>query len=515
MSLFGVIMRKGAQLGARVDDFRQAPAILQEKQLLTLLRKGQFTAFGKAHRFTQLLLKPNVRDAFREEVPAFDYNRLYRDWWSQAHLCDSPNICWPGKVPYYALSSGTSQAASKYIPVTDDLLRGMKRASRRMFCDMATFDLPPDLFSRHMLMVGSCTAIRSEGRHFVGDLSGILGHNRPLWLERYYRPGRHITSLPDWSDRIHLIAREAPRWDIGFIVGNPMWVQLIFDRILQEHGLSSIHEIWPNLTMLVHGGVFFEPYRHTLERFLDRPLVYVDSYMASEGFFGYQDRQDTRDQRLLYDCGVYFEFVPFDDQNFDENGDFSADFPKSCTIDEVEAGTDYALLLSTSAGAWRYLLGDTIRFTNLERLEFRLVGRTKQYLSACGEHLSIDNLNHAVEVADKDLNAGIGEFLVAAIRHGDGWAHHWYLSTAQAGLSGEILAHTLDKALCDLNDDYATERRYALHEVKVHVIPQEWFMEWMDERGKLNGQAKVPRVMKGAQFEDFVRFVQAKQQHAE
>lgn len=507
MSLFGVIMRKGAQLGAKVDDFRLSPAVLQEKQLLSLLRKGQFTAFGRHYRFTRLLLNPDIRQAFRSAVPAFDYNRLYAEWWSQAHLCDSPNVCWPGKIPYYALSSGTSQAASKYIPVTDDMLRAMKRASRRMFCDMATFDLPSDLFSRHMLMVGSSTAIRQEGRHFVGDLSGILGHNRPLWLERYYRPGRHITNLPDWNDRMRHIAREAPKWDIGFIVGNPMWVQLIFERIVEEHKLQSVHEIWPNLTMLVHGGVFFEPYRPTLERFLSRPLIYVDSYMASEGFFAFQDRQDTRDMRLLADCGVYYEFVPFNDDNFDDEGNLRSEFPETLTLDEVQPGVPYAFLLSTCSGAWRYLLGDTMQFTDLERCEFKLTGRTKQFLSACGEHVSIDNLNHAVEEADRALHANIGEFTVSAVREGSGWAHDWYLSVGNPDVGAQALRAVLDDTLCRLNDDYAVERRFALHDVRVHLLPQSVFMEWMEKRGKMNGQAKVPRVLKGTQLENFQQFI--------
>jgi hypothetical protein len=508
MSLFGVIMRKGAQLGAKVDEFRLSDSILQERQLLSLLRKGQFTAFGREFQFTQLLLRQNVQDAFRTSVPAFDYNQLYKDWWSQARLCDTPSVCWPGKIPYYALSSGTSQAASKYIPVTDDILRGMKRASRRMFCDMATFNLPPDVFSRHMLMVGSSTAIRQEGRHFVGDLSGILGQNRPLWLERYYRPGRHITNLPDWNDRMNHIAEEAPRWDIGFIVGNPMWVQLIFERMLERHRVPTVHHIWPNLTMLVHGGVFFEPYRPSLERCLDRPLVYVDSYMASEGFFGYQDRQDTRDLRLLPDCGVFYEFIPFDEDNFDDEGNMRSAFPKALLLDEVEEGVQYALLISTSAGAWRYLLGDTVQFTNLSRFEYRLTGRTKQFLSVCGEHLSIDNLNHAVEAADAEVDARIREFAVAGLREGSMWAHHWYVSSDNPDLKPEALRDCLDKALAKLNDDYAIERQFALHNIYIDILPQSAFMGWMAQRGKLNGQAKVPRVLKGTQLHDFQQFVQ-------
>jgi len=509
MSLLGAIIRKSAQIGAFTQKSHLSPVEQQHLQLSNLLRKARHTAFGRYYGFEEALFSSDLDRAFRRLVPATDYNGLYDRWWSQAHLCDSPDVCWPGIVPYYALSSGTSQAATKYIPVTEDMLRAMKRGSRRLFFDLPKFGLQSGQFSKQMLMVGSCTQPRQEGRHWTGDLSGIIGLNRPLWMERSYRPGRSITDLPDWSERIDRIAEEAKGWDIGFAVSNPMWMQLVLQRIIERHGLRHIHEIWPHFSVLVHGGVFFEPYRPTFEQLLGKEVQYLDSYMASEGFFSYQNRPDTRSMRLLTDCGVFFEFVPFNDENFDENGDLRSEQPRSLTLGEVEEGPHYALLLSTCAGAWRYLLGDTIQFTNVERVEIRLIGRTKQYLSTCGEHLSIDNLSEAVRQTDHDLRAGVREFAVAGLREGDHWAHQWYVSCENPAVCPADFARALDAALCRLNEDYEVERRYALREVRVELLSNQTFLGWLANRGKLNGQAKMPRVLKGEQWEDFKGYLEA------
>jgi hypothetical protein len=509
MSLLGTLIRTGAQLGALAAQTRLTPYDLQFHQLLTLLQKAKHTAFGRYHGFQEALHSDNPLVAFRRQVPATDYQGIYDRWWSKAHLEDQPDVCWPGIIPYYALSSGTSQSATKYIPVTEDMLRDMKRGSRRLFFDITRFGLSSPQFTKQMLMVGSCTMPKREGQHWTGDLSGIIGLNRPFWMERSYRPGRHITDLPEWNERIGLIAAEAPTWDIGFSVSNPMWLQLILENIIEKYRLRDIHELWPNYQVLVHGGLFFEPYRLSLEKLFGRPMHYVDSYMASEGFFSYQNRPDTRNMRMLTDCGVFFEFVPFNADNFDDNGDLRSAFPQALTMEEVREGEHYATLISTSAGAWRYLLGDTIQFTDLERNEFKLTGRTKQFLSVCGEHLSIDNLNAAVRRADQLLNAGVREFTVAGVREGSFWAHQWYVSVENQAVTPETFAQALDKELRRLNDDYAVERDYVLREVRVQLLPNEVFLGWLGKRGKFNGQAKIPRVMKGQQLAEFAAYVES------
>jgi hypothetical protein len=508
MSLLGSLIQNSARIGAFAETNRLTPADQQYYELYALLRKARNTAFGRFYGFTDIRESYNMIEAFQRQVPAADYNALYDRWWSQAYLCDSPDVCWPGRVPYYALSSGTSQAASKIIPVTEDMFKSMKRGSRRLFYDMNNFSLRPNQFTKHMLMVGSCTAPKREGLHWSGDLSGILGLNRPIWLERYYRPGREITDLPEWNMRIDRIAEEAPGWDIGFAVSNPMWLQLILERIIDRYKLEHIHQLWPNFNVFVHGSVFFDPYRPSFEKLLGHSINYVDSYLASEGFFAYQRHPSNRAMKMLTDCGIFFEFVPFNDQNFDENGDLRSPYPEAHTLYDVREGENYAMLISTTAGAWRYLLGDTVQFTDAANAEMKLTGRTKQYLSVCGEHLSIDNLNAAVQRADELLNVGIREFTVAGVRdeNGTDWKHHWFVSVENNSVSAEAIAKVLDEALAQLNDDYAVERIYALKKVELQIVPNDIFLNWLENRGKMNGQAKVPRVLKGKNFEEFVAF---------
>ena len=503
MNLIGTLVQHGIKLG-QTPEYPMDPIGHQEQQLRKLLLKARKTAFGRHHRFDDILRSGHITRSFAAAVPPVDYDTFYEKWWRLA-LADEPDVTWPGKIPYFALSSGTSGASSKYIPVTADILRDMKKGSRRMFFDLAKYNLPPQQFTRHMLMVGSCTTLRAEGSHLTGDLSGILGLNRPLWMEAYYRPGKHITDQPEWRSRIEMIAEEAPRWDIGFAVSNPMWLQLIIERILEKHRLQSIHEIWPNFNLLVHGGVFFEPYRAALEQFFAKKVHYIDSYMASEGFFAYQNRPDCRDLQLLTDCGVYYEFVPFTPENFDEEGNLTPG-AIGLPLYKVEKNVHYALLISTSAGAWRYLLGDTVQFTDLQRLTFRITGRTKQFLSVCGEHLSLDNINEAVRRADVALGAGIREFTVGGHREGSGWAHQWWFSATNTAVTPEILMRAVDEALQVLNDDYAVEREYALKNVRATIIPNDRFMQWLHRKGKFNGQAKIPRVMKGETLADWANF---------
>jgi len=496
MYLLGHVIKTGIRLGATRPVPWSSPIAKQRKALERLLAMAADTAFGRAYGFGQILAQQDPVRAYQERVPIHDYDKIYNEWWYRARQ-DEPDVCWPGRIPWFALSSGTSNASSKYIPVTTDIIRSMTKVTRRLFCDMAHFNLPADVFTKQMLMVGSCTTLAQEGQHWVGDLSGIIGLNRPFWLKKYYRPGREITDLREWSDRIERIAEEAPKWDIGFIVGNVAWVQMIFERVLERHNLKHIHEIWPNFSLLCHGGIFFEPYRHTFEQLLGKPVQYVDSYMASEGFIGYQPGPDVRLLRLVTDAGIFYEFIPFDEQHFDEDGCPHPD-AKAVALADVVAGQQYAILLSTDAGAWRYLLGDTIQFADTKRLTFKITGRVKHFLSVVGEHLSVDNINAAIRHADVKFNLGVKEFAVSAVQDGTHWAHQWYVSTDNPAQDPMEFAAALDAHLKEINDDYLVERRYALGDLRVKFLHHETFYHWLESHGKLNGQAKIPRVLKGA-----------------
>ncbi len=502
-NLIGNLLNSSFKMAKTPDTPKANASQNQEEQLKKLLHKARQTAFGRHHQFQRILLETQTTKAFANAVPLTEYDEFYQQWLRFAHQ-DEPNICWPGIVPFYALSSGTSGASSKYIPVTHEIIADMKKATKRMFFDLAKYQLPATHFTRQMLMVGSCTAPQMEGLHHTGDLSGIIGMNRPLWLEPYYRPGKIISDMPSWQDRIDAIVKEAPKWDIGYAVANPMWLQLIFEQIIEKHQVQNIHDIWPNFKVLIHGGVFFEPYRPALEKMFAQTVHYVDSYAASEGVFAYQNGPNTRELQLLTDCGIYFEFIPFDDHNFDADGNLRTN-AMALPIQKIEAGVSYAIVISSSAGLWRYVIGDTVIFSDVKKLRFKISGRTKQCLSNCGEHLSLDNINEAVRRADNMTGVRVREFSVAGIREGSGWSHQWWINVENPCVSPSAFMSILDQELMKLNDDYATERIYALKSVRADFVPIDVFHNFLKSKDKFNGQAKIPRVLKGEALERFMQ----------
>jgi hypothetical protein len=298
---------------------------------------------------------------------------------------------------------------------------------------------------------------------------------------------------------------EAKNWDIGIITGVPAWVQLLIERVMDYYQLKSIHEIWPNLQVYVHGGVSFEPYKKSFEKFFSKPISYIELYPASEGFIAFQAEPGVNHMKLVLDNGMFFEFVPFDENNFDDNGELRPG-AQSCFINEVEEGKDYAILLSTCAGAWRYLIGDTIKFVNKDQATIVISGRTKHYLSLTGEHLSVDNMNKAIEKVCQQWNIAIGEFAVAGIPHEGHFAHQWYIGTHHRVNIAKI-KESLDEYLKSLNDDYAVERVSALKEVFVEVLPPELFYKFLEHKGKSGGQHKFPRVLKAALLKEWKEFL--------
>lgn len=259
------------------------------------------------------------------------------------------------------------------------------------------------------------------------------------------------------------------------------------------------------LLFFVHGGVSFEPYKHGFEKLLGKPITYVETYLASEGFLACQDKQNARGMRLSYNEHIFFEFVPFDDINFDAEGEM-IEQPEALMIHEVEEGKDYALLISTTAGAWRYLIGDTVRFVNKENAEIIITGRTKHFLSLVGEHLSVDNMNKAIQLVSEDLNISIPEYCVTGEPFGSFFAHHWYIACDQ-NIDEVLLAQMIDEKLMTLNDDYAVERKSALKNVQVTVLKENTFMRFLESKGKIGGQHKFPRVLRGDLLNDWKAFI--------
>jgi hypothetical protein len=484
------------------------PRRQQLKVLKKLLRKARFTEFGQQFRFDEILMSRHPGKKFQQLVPASNYSKMYADWWHRAKN-GVPDVAWPGVIKYFALSSGTSEAASKYIPITKELIRSNTLTSIRQLISLTKYeDVPKRAVGKGWLMLGGSTQLQKGATYYAGDLSGIQQKNIPFWFQSLYKPGKKIAREKDWGKKLEEIVANAPNWDIGFIVGVPAWLQLCMEKIIERYQLQTIHDIWPNLAFYVHGGVAMEPYKKGFEKLLGKPITYIETYLASEGFLAYQNRQAARGMHLALNNNIFFEFVPFDDQNFDSDGNM-VDNPEAFMIHEIEEQKDYAVLISTNAGAWRYAIGDTIRLVDKERSEIVITGRTKHFLSLVGEHLSVDNMNKAIEMVSDEMNISIPEFTVAGIPHGSFFAHHWYIATNDP-VDENILRQRIDEKLKDLNDDYDVERRHALKEIFITVLSEQVFMNFMQSKGKVGGQHKFPRVLKGKMLEDWKTFLKTK-----
>ena len=280
---------------------------------------------------------------------------------------------------------------------------------------------------------------------------------------------------------------------------------MCIEMVIEKYKLNNIHEIWPNLAFFVHGGVSFEPYKHGFEKLLGKPIEYVETYLASEGFIAWQDKQEAKGMKLSFNQHIFFEFVPFDDINFDANGEM-VENPETFLIHEIEEGKDYAILISTAAGAWRYLIGDTIRFIDKDNAEIIITGRTKHFLSLVGEHLSVDNMNKAIQLVSEELNLSIPEYCVTGESVGSFFGHHWYVACDQ-NIEASLLANKIDEKLILLNDDYAIERKSALKQVRITVLTEDAFMTFLTTKGKIGGQHKFPRVLKGALLDEWKIFI--------
>lgn len=508
MAILGNILKKGLVLSTKIRFPEFNPVHQQNIQLRKLLKKAKDTEFGQFYDFADILKSNRLRQEFASRIPVFDYVTMNKAWWHKAQE-GLEDIAWPGAVKYFALSSGTSDSASKYIPVTSEMIKAMRRASLKQMYALAQYNLPANLFEKGMLMLGGSTHLNFNGTYFYGDLSGINTSKIPFWFQHFYKPGRKISATKDWNLKLQEIADNAYKWDIWVVAGVPAWIQILLEKIIAQYKLTTIHDIWPNLTVYAHGGVAMEPYRKKFELLLGKPIIYFETYLASEGFIAYDARRENKGMRLITNNGIYYEFIPFPGNNFTPDGNL-VENPEVLRLDQVKENVDYALLITTCSGAWRYLIGDVIRFTSLEKSEIKIVGRTKHYISLCGEHLSVDNMNQAIKVVSETLDIPTFEFTVIGENHKEGmFLHHWYIGTDR-NIDVEQVKDLIDKTLMEVNDDYAVERTAALKDVIVDTIPHDYFIEWMALKGKLGGQHKFPRVLNGLQAQEWRSFLTGK-----
>ena len=504
MPLIGRFLKQTTALSYRKNAKKTQGYKEQVKVLQYLLSKSKTTKFGLAHNFSGIL-NEGIVHAYQCAVPIMDYDSFYRKWLKYSILGEKDNT-WRGRIKYYALSSGTTGSPSKRIPVTSEMIRSFQKSSLRQLSILHNLDLPQSFYSTSVLTVGGSTKLIYKETHVEGDLSGILKKHTSFIATPFTKPGARISGVKDWNKKLDLMVEKAPKWDIGIIAGIPSWCIMLLERIIERYKLDSIHDIWPNLYVYVHGGVFMDPYITRLNQLVNRELDLLDTYLASEGYFAYQEDPYKKGMKLLLNHGIFFEFVPFTTEHFDEHGTIKAS-ASAYTIEQVQEGVDYALVISTNAGLWRYLIGDLVRFTNAEENELVISGRIRQFLSLCGEHLSLENINEALLHTSSYFNVDFPEFTIYA--DSEKQCHCWYLGTKQNIDDPEALIKFLDNKLREANDDYNSARKYSLKAPEMKIILPSVFYSYMAKEKKLGSQNKMPRVLNKKQSKTWLDFINA------
>jgi hypothetical protein len=318
------------------------------------------------------------------------------------------------------------------------------------------------------------------------------------------KPNSKIAKISDWNEKLNAMVLEAPKWNIGIIAGIPSWCVLLMERIVERYNLNSIHDIWPNLRVYAHGGVYMAPYVDRLRRLSRKEIFLLDTYLASEGYFAFQTNPTEEGMKLLLNSGIFYEFIPFDSRYFNEEGELISNY-KALTVSEVKEGVDYALVISTNAGLWRYLIGDLVRFVDIQDHRLIISGRIKQFLSLCGEHLSLDNINQGLNLLNQNKPKVASEFTITVDKVNQ--CHHWYFELINPSDDPNSIMKELDAYLCTLNDDYASARKVNLKTPLVTVVSPGTFYRFMQSFSKFGSQTKMPRVMNDKQAEDWEDFL--------
>ena len=509
MPIIGKVVKKVVEVSSSLSGNENA-CKAQKKVLKDLLKTAEKTAFGRYYHFADILDAPELEEEFAKRIPLHSYQKMYTDWWKQ-QIEGKEDISWPGKPLYYATTAGTTGDKSKCLPVTGELLEAIRETGLKQALALSEFDLPEAFFESSVLMLTSSTNLQETEGHYEGEISGISASNIPFWFRVFYKPEEEVSCIDDWDERVLEIAKRAPDWNIGALSGIPSWIELMLREIISYNKIETIHEIWPNLSVYTTGGTAFKPYRKSMEKLFSRPLVYLDTYLASEGFLAYQQRPNEQMAMVLsYDTGTYFEFIPFKDKYFDENGDPLADAPV-LPLSEVEENKEYALVISTNAGAWRYSIGDTVKITDKPRNEIVITGRTKHFMNVAGSGLSVIKMDEAVQALEEKFNISIPEYTVSAVKLNENYIHKWYLGLeGKSKISNEELARELDEILKNKYESYKDARKKALKGLEVKLVPKGLFYEWAGNIKKKGGQMKISRMMKEELFKKWEKFMAEK-----
>lgn len=483
-ALFSFLIKKRLQ---QIELFRENPLMAQLETFHYLLRSARYTEWGHKYGYDAI----SDTDTFRARVPLQDYEDVKP--YIKRLRGGEQNLLWPTDMKWFAKSSGTTGDRSKFIPVSREALEDCHYKGGKDLIALHYQQYPESkLYQGMSLVVGGSSSIENfRPDAYSGDLSAIIIRNLPLWVEVRRTPVIETALLDNWEVKIEQMARETMREDVRCIAGVPSWTLVLLRRILELSGARNIMEVWPNLELFMHGGVSFKPYRAQFEALIPSPTMnYLESYNASEGHFGIQDRKGADDMLLMLDYGIFYEFMPLDEIGKSE--------PRTVLLGEVEVGVQYALVISTNAGLWRYMPGDTVRFTSVKPYRIQVSGRTKSFINAFGEELIVDNADRGIEAAALETGAVVNEYTAAPIymeAEASG-GHEWVIEFAQRPASLDRFIDTMDTTMRALNSDYDAKRRgdMALRRPVVHAVEPGTFHAWMRQRGKLGGQNKVPRL---------------------
>lgn len=493
MDVIGGLIKETTKLASKKYRSETATGIesqMQAQLLYNALTFAQMTDFGIVHKFNEIVRRNDFVDQYKQNVPITDYESFSKLWLNRS-LEGKLNVHWPGKMKHFALTSGTTGSSSKRIPVSNEMIQYFNKTAKKQVLQLHQLDIPTSVFECNALLIGGSTELKKVANHKEGDLSGILIKNKSLIHSMVSKPGKRISKMTDWNEKMNAIVKKAPNWNIGVIAGVPAWTSILLERIISEYNLTNIHEMWPHLSVYMHGGVFLEPYEERLKECFGNKVHFRNTFLASEGYFAYQEFTDNSgDMKLLTDQGIYYEFI--DSQHLEriQKRDYK-EIP-TLTLDEVEPDKNYIMVITTYAGLWRYLNGDVIRFTDVERKRIRIVGRTSYSLNVAGEHLSEDNLTEAIKLTGELLGAQVGEFCVYTDK--DNNRHKWYIGSKQS-VDCQKFSAVLNHFLVELNDDYATARKHLLKAPRIKSLPLDKFYEFMEHQGKIGGQHKFPRVL--------------------
>ncbi|SMG27682.1 GH3 auxin-responsive promoter [Marivirga sericea] len=480
-----------------VELFMKYPNEMQSEVLQKLIYRARNTKFGKEYRFDEL---KDFKD-YQERVPLHTYEEIFP--YIDQLLKGEQNILWPTEIRWFSKSSGTTNDRSKFIPVSDEALEDCHFKGGKDLLSIYLNNKPDSrLFTGKNLSIGGSQQVNqfdNNSNSFYGDVSAVIMKNLPFWVQIIRTPSLEIALMDEWEGKIEAMANATMKEDVTSLTGVPTWTVVLLQRILELSGKDNISEVWPNLELFIHGAVSFVPYQPLFRDLIKSPkMSYLETYNASEGFFGIQDNSDSDEMLLMLDYGIFYEFIPL------ENAD--QDQPKTIRLADVELHKIYEIVISTNAGLWRYRIGDTIRFTSLNPYRIKISGRTKHFINAFGEELMIENAEKAIATACNKTGVIIDDFTAAPkyLQHGKSGAHEWVIEFSKEPKDLEEFAKILDDEIRKINSDYDAKRYkdIALHGLVIHNVPQGTFYEWMRKRGKLGGQNKVPRLSNNRKYLD-------------